>query len=269
MEEVIEEVSLFDNNEQPEKQQAVEEAKPEVKEEAPSFDMPEKFKGKALEEVIESYVNLEKEYGSKANEVGELRKLTDQILQNQVAAQPQSALAEQVGEQHVNELGFDDFVDDPVQAIDQALASNPRLQKMEQALEHREHEIARSALLAKHEDADDVVSSPAFQKWVMEAEGRQKMLRTAHVENDAALAGDLIDVFKATQVAATETAIDERDAIAASDLKKASVETGSVPAQTKPMFRRKELIQLKIRDPQRYEAMSDEIKQAYADGRVK
>ena len=263
------EVSLFDNDEQPAEQAgSVEAAAPEETKEASSFEIPDKFKGKQLEDVIESYVNLEKEYGSKASEVGELRKLTDQILQNQVASQSATAQADpNVG--HGNEIGFDDFIEQPEVAIDKALERNPRLQRLEESLAQRDHEIARQALLSRHEDADQVVQSPEFLKWVQESPGRQRMLQDAHIHNDAAVASDLIDVFKTTKQVAREEAVTERGAKATSDLKKATTETGSVPAKTKKIFKRTELIHLKVTDPRRYEAMQDEIHAAYAEGRVK
>ena len=49
--------------------------------------IPSKFAGKSTEEIIDSYTNLEKELGRKAQEVGELRKLSDSFLQAEVSRQ--------------------------------------------------------------------------------------------------------------------------------------------------------------------------------------
>lgn len=262
VEEVIEEVSLFEDD-KPVEQQAVEVAP--AKDEAPAI--PEKFKGKSMEDVIESYVNLEREFGNKSNEVGELRKLTDQILLNQSQQQvTQSAVAAD----DINEdVGFDDFIDDPAEAVNKVLRENPRLNKLEASLAEREAELSRKALLNEHEDAMEVVASPEFQTWVMAVPSRQRTLAEAHASNDVVSASDLLNTFKLTQKAATDNAIEERDAIAKGDLRKATVETGGAPSKTKKVYLRKELIELKIRDPKRYEAMSPEIHAAYAEGRVK
>ena len=68
MEEKEEVVDLFNDNEQPEDtMQAVEE---EVAQTAPTFEVPSKFQGKSFEDVVESYVNLEKQSGRQANERG-------------------------------------------------------------------------------------------------------------------------------------------------------------------------------------------------------
>lgn len=261
----VEEVSLFED-EKPEGQavdKAPESVPKNTTKEAESYVIPDKFAGKSLEDVIESYVNLEKEVGRKANEVGELRKLTDQILQNQLS-QPEKR------EETVNEdVGFDDFVEDPQKAVDRALRNNPRIRQLEQELEHSAQDKARQKLHERHPDADDIVGSAEFIHWAQQAPGRLRILQEAHVNRDADIASDLLDIYKTTRKVATEEAVTERDAVAKSDLKRAAVEKGSAGGSTKKVYRRSELIQLKIANPARYEAMSDEIRAAYAEGRVK
>ena len=263
MDEVIEEVEVdvFEDNDKPEPL-AVEVAP--VEDAAPAI--PEKFKGKSLEDVVTSYVNLEKEFGNKSNEVGELRKLTDQILLNQASQGQHSAAPEDIND---DSIGFDDFIDDPAQAVNKVLRDNPRLRQLEEGMVKREAELSRKALLEAHEDADAVVASPEFQTWVMEVPSRQRTLQEAHATHDVASASDLLSTFKMTRKAATDTAIDERNAIAQSDLKKATVETGGAPAKTRKMYKRADLIRLKIENPSLYEKRSKEIHAAYAEGRVK
>jgi len=261
---VVEEVSLFDEGGKPVDLPQVAEEEAPV-DEAPAFEVPDKFKDKSMEDVIQSYVNLEKEYGNKSNEVGELRKLTDQILLNQAQAQ-QAPQPQAVPD---NDVGFADFVEDPASAVDKALQKNPRLQKLEQELEANAAELSRKALLQRHEDADAVVASPEFISWASEAPGRLRLLQDAHQNRDVDVAADLLDMYKTTRKVATENATEERDAIAKSDLTKAKVTKGGVPVSTKPVFRRSELIQLKISNPAKYQSMIDDIHDAYAEGRVK
>ena len=47
--------------------------------------IPEKFKGKSYEDVVESYTQLERELGRKNNEVGELRHLADDFIRQQLS----------------------------------------------------------------------------------------------------------------------------------------------------------------------------------------
>lgn len=260
------EVSLFDDNGQPKDiPTAVEAEAPKKEDEAPTFEVPEKFKDKSLEEVIQSYVHLEKEYGNKSNEVGELRKWADTLLQAQPKTQPQETEAED------DEVGFDEFIDDPQVAVNKALANNPTIQRLEQNAAQQQADVSRAALLEKHPDADQIVMSPEFQAWVMESPNRQRELQRAHVRNDADAANDLLDYYKATRKATNEEATQERDAKAGAALKDAAVEAGGAPSGqgTKPVFKRSELIELKLRDPAKYESMKDIIYEAYADKRVR
>ena len=75
--------------------------------EEPSYALPSKFAGKSIEEVAESYENLEKELGRKQSEVGELRQLSDSFLQAEISrnspeTNPQPSVEDEI-----------DFYDDP------------------------------------------------------------------------------------------------------------------------------------------------------------
>jgi hypothetical protein len=52
-------------------------------------------------------------------------------------------------------------------------------------------------------------------------------------------------------------------------LKAAAVDVGGSGESSKRVYRSADLIRLKMRDPDRYEALQDEIMLAYAEGRVK
>lgn len=267
---IEEEVSLFDEKGGTPVEQELEAAKvaeaETQKEEAPAFEMPDKFKDKSLEEVVQSYVHLEKEYGNKSNEVGDLRKWADTLLQAQTSAP--TAIPQQ--EEDINEVGFDDFIEDPASAVNKALASNPTIQALEQHIQGQHADASRQALLQAHPDADQIVQDPAFNAFLNEVPGRLQALQDAHINGKVAVASDMLTLYKQTKVVANEEAVTERDAKAKGDLKKASVEKGGRGSgNTKPVFKRSELIELKMRDPQRYEAMKDVIHKAYADKRVR
>ena len=52
-------------------------------------------------------------------------------------------------------------------------------------------------------------------------------------------------------------------------LKAASVDTGGTGESSKRVYRRADLIRLRMTDPDRYNALESEIMAAYAEGRVK
>lgn len=228
-----------------------------------TFEMPKKFEGKSKEDIAEAYTNLEKESGRRSNELGELRKLTDDILRKQVN-QPQD------GEDFINESEEEfDFFDDPAKAVDKAIRDNPRMQQLEDQLLRDVQRTAHAKLIESHSDADEVVASQKFNDWVKGSPSRLKMLQDAHNQNDVAMASDIISMYKHTAGNINAEAIVTRDAQAATELKAASIERGSPSTSSEPIYRREDLIRLKLEDPNRYSAMSEDIRSAYADGRVK
>lgn len=227
------------------------------------FVVPDKFKDKSLEDVITSYTNLESEYGRKNNEVGELRKLTDDILRQSVAGKAATDVQS-------NEVGFDELIEDPNAAIDKALSKNPRLAALEAGVHASAQATAHKAILARHADADTLVASAEFQNWVGKSPSRARMFSQASDSLDADMAAEIIDLYKGTVKSATDAATELRDNKASESLKLATNEKGGKKAvQSKKVYKRAELIRLKISDPRRYESMRTEINAAYKEGRVK
>jgi hypothetical protein len=265
----FEEVSLFDKDgnltDAPTPVEAPKAAQSAPEKDTETFVMPEKFAGKTIEDVVRAYQNVESALGNKSNEVGELRKLTDQILLNQSAVPQHPVEAADIND----DVGFDDFIDDPAAAVNKALDSNPRLQKLEKSLETNAANADRKALLDALPDADEIVASQEFQTWVKEMPVRGRILQDAHVNRDVAAAVDLIGMYKSTSEAATENAIEERDAIAKGELKQATVVKGGVPNTKKPVYKRTELIALRVSNPAAYAARAPEFNLAYAEKRVK
>lgn len=270
-EEELEEVELFEDTaaKNAKVREAMAKAAPEQKDETeddetiPKFEIPEKFQGKSLEDIIESYTNLEKEMGRKANEVGELRKLTDDIIKRNLDQPLQAAQ-----KPDKTEVGFDDLVDDPASAVDKVIENNPRLKQLEESLARQTGQLAHQQLLAKHPDADDVVGSAEFANWLSESPARARLFQEAHQNLDAELGSDLLSMYKDTRKMSSDEAKAIRDEKAASDLKKATVEKGSSERGRPKKFKRTDLIRLKIEDPGRYESMKEEIMAAYQEGRV-
>ncbi len=232
----------------------------EVKEEEV---IPEKFKGKSAKDIAESYINLEREYGKKAQEIGELRKLTDQILQQQIT---QTTSKETPKEEVIEDA---DFFVDPQKAVQRAIENHPKIKQYEQqtVLAQRQANLERFA--AKHSDYQEVLQEEDFQKWVSSSPVRQKLFAQANSNYDFEVADELFGQYKERKQlinGAKQQHADNREAA----LKASSVPAGNNRAETsKKVYRRSDLIRLKMTDPNRYEALSEEIQKAYAEGRVK
>lgn len=233
--------------------------------------IPEKFAGKSLEEVIGSYENLEKELGRKAQEVGELRKLSDSFLQAEVSRnhnqnlQPQ---AETSGQQQQEEPV--DFFEDPNAAVNKAIENHPKFQEFQRFQAQQAQASAKTQLESAHPDFADVVQNKDFQEWVKGSKIRMQMFQAADAYNFDA-ANELLSTWKdRSMINKTQEVNQAEEAKRQEALKagKAESRTSSGSAGGANSFKRADLIRLKMTDPLKYESMQDEIYKAYAEGRV-
>jgi hypothetical protein len=211
----------------------------------------------------------EKLIGRQAQEVGEVRKLADSLIKQQLEAkhdkQPEPA----------QEI---DWFEDPQKAVHQAIESNPVLKQLQQQQAVQAQRAALEAIEKNHPDFVSVAQSEDFQQWVGESKVRQRLYSDANnYDVDSAL--ELLNNYKSlrglrqqkeeTSKAADE-ALKKTDSESRSKaLKAAAVQQGGTGETGKPVYRRADLIRLRMQDPNRYESMADEILNAYAEGRVR
>ena len=236
---------------------------------ANEVEIPEKYKNKSLDEIVRMHQEAEKLIGRQAQEVGEVRKLADSLLKQQLEAkhdkQPEPA----------QEI---DWFEDPQKAINQALESNPVLRQLQEQQAIQAQRAALDAIEKTHPDFVSVAQSEDFQQWVAGSKVRQRLYNDANnYDVDSAL--ELLDNYKSLrglkqQKEETSKAADE--ALKKTDsegrskaLKAAAVQQGGTGETGKPVYRRADLIRLRMQDPNRYESMADEILNAYAEGRVR
>ena len=223
--------------------------------------IPEKFKNKSLEDVIQSYTQLESEYGRRSNEVGDLRKLTDELLGLQ--------LKKDKSVEDRRPISSDDLFEDPDKTINEAVSSNPEIKQLKEQLEWERRERNRLSFEAQHSDWMSVVSSSEFQSWVQQSPTRMRMLREADQNYDYALAAELIDLYK--EVHKTNVRQKEVESVEKTkqDLKDSITERGSTGSHSKKVYSRQALLELRMKNPEKYDAMYEQIAQAYLEGRVK
>ena len=231
-------------------------------------NVPSKFANKTTEEIIDSYTNLEKELGRKAQEVGELRKLSDSFLQAEVSRQtnPQNNTPLETKD---NEEGLD-FFDDPNRAVNDLIEKHPRFQEFQKFQNSQAQAGAKAQLEQKHPDFTDVVQDKGFQEWVQDSPIRMQMFQAADSYNFDA-ANELLSNWKdrsmisKTQEVKQQAESNRKDALKAGSTESRSSSGSGAGGKT---YRRADLIRLKMEDPTRYESLEDDIFQAYQDGRV-
>mgnify|MGYP003639614460 FL=1 len=235
---------------------------PDEQEQDPEYNLPSKFKGKSVDDVVKSYTELEREFGRRNNEVGELRKLTDELLNLQLSK-------EKANQEPEYELNIDSLLDNPNEAISKAVENHPKFKQFEEAQRTATISKAKATFTEKHPDYLELVSSEDFANWVQESTVRTKMFKEADKNYDYETGDELFSTYKALRGVANSNALDEKQAKATQAMKKGSVERGSGQSTAKKVYRRTDLINLKISNPSKYAAMEPEIMKAYADGRVR
>lgn len=231
----------------------------EAKPEAPKI--PDKYAGKSLEEIVQMHQEAEKLIGRQAQEVGEVRKLADQLLKQQLSKQP-----ELPQKQEENEL---DFFEDPKTAIQKAVAQHPDVLAAKQAAMQLKQIQTQAALLKKHPDFTQVLQDPEFSGWVKASPIRLNMFAMADAQYDFAAADELISTFKQLKTVKNAQTVEAAKQSRSADMRAASVDVSGTGESSKKVYRRADLIRLRMSDPDRYNALQDEIMKAYAEGRVK
>lgn len=250
---------LIDNDENLDKDEleAVSEELDKLNEEADNI--PDKYRNKSLEEVIKMHQEAEKLIGKQAQEVGEVRKLADELIKNNLASKTQQ----------VEEEPEVDFFEDPRKAVQKTVEAHPDVLAARQAAQEFKKMQVQQKLQQAHPDFAQIVQDPGFAEWVKGSSVRMALYSKADAEFDFDSANELLSTFKelrGVRVKQTESA---GEAIRKKDMKTAAVDVGGTGESSKRVYRRADLIRLKMTDPARYEALQPEIMAAYAEGRVK
>jgi len=228
-------------------------------------EIPAKFAGKSTEDIINSYQNLEKELGRKAQEVGELRKLSDSFLQAQVATNQQNLQKNE--ETKVAEPV--DFFENPDQAVNEAIENHPKFQEFQRFQQTQVQQSAKAQLETKHPDYAEVIQDRAFQEWVGGSKIRQQLFQSADQYNYDA-ADELLSTWKDRSMINKTQEVEKK----AEDDRKKALTAGATESRSSAgstggeKFKRADLIRMKLTDPNKYESLQDDIYRAYAEGRV-
>jgi hypothetical protein len=255
----------FDNIEEVEEQQEPEAVEEPIVEDKPEVVIPNKYQGKSVEDIVKMHQEAEKLIGKQAQEVGEVRRLADELLKRELshkqAVEPQE-------EENLNEKYFED----PVSAVNQAVDKHPAIvEARQQATSYKQNQVSQR-LAQEFPNFNEVTNDPRFFEWVKASPVRTRLFTEAHSQFDYESAVELLstwNMLNPSKPQETSGLVTESKKGTQQSLRAASVDTGSSAPSSRKTYRRADLINLRLRDPQRYEAMQDEILSAYAEGRVK
>jgi hypothetical protein len=242
---------LIDNESEPLGELEIEEAKSEL---------PEKYRAKSLEEVVRMHQEAEKLIGKQAQEVGEVRKLADELLKQNLDSK----------QQHIKEEEPEvDFFENPQKAVQATIDRHPDVLAARQAGQEFKRMQIQQKLVQDHPDYSQVVNDSEFQNWVKSSPIRLGLYAKADGEFDYDSANELLSTFKQLRGIKAKESEQAGNAQRTKSMKAAQVDVGGSGESSKRVYRRADLIRLKMTDPARYETLSDEIMQAYSEGRVR
>lgn len=224
--------------------------------------IPDKYQGKSLEEVVQMHQEAEKLLGRQSGEVGELRKVVDDYISSQT--QPQAP------QQYVEPEDDIDYFTDPQAAVNRAIENHPKIKEAQEYTTQYKKQSSLATLNNKHPDMQDILKDPKFAEWIQSSKIRTQLFVQADQQFDAEAADELFSLWKERKTVAQQTVQVEKQA-RKQQIKAANTGNarGSAEGSRKKVYRRADIIKLMRTDPERYQALSEEILRAYSEGRVK
>ena len=222
-------------------------------------DLPEKYKGKTAKEIAEMHQQAEKLIGKQGSEVGELRKVVDDFISTQTLKESQTT---------ETPVTSDEFYENPQKNVNKQIDSHPAIKEAQKAAQEMKRTATLTRLNSEYPDLEATVQDPNFAEWIKSSRVRSELYNRAEVEFDYDSAKELLSNWsdKKERVAkVAETSKIDKD----NQLKAASVGSkGNNEPVSKKKYRRSDIIKLMQTDPEKYDALSDEIMLAYQEGRV-
>ena len=223
-------------------------------------ELPEKYRDKSLDEIVRMHQEAEKLIGKQAQEVGEVRKLADELIKQNLGSRQQQTRQE---EPEV------DFFENPQKAVQRTVDNHPDILAARQVTQEMKRAQIQQRLAQEHPDFGDIAKDQDFANWVKSSPIRIKIFEQADSGYDFDSANELLSTYKQLRSVKQKQTSDDGEVTRKQNLKAVGVDVGGSGESSKKVYRRADLIRLKMQDPTRYDALSEEIMQAYQEGRVR
>lgn len=200
--------------------------------------VPEKYKGKSVDDLIGMHVNLEKVLARQGSEVGQLRKIVDsqtQLLEKAIVPSPQT-------ETKKTPVNAERLLNDPEGAVNDVVGANPAVQANSQRLNQLELQVAQGRFESSHPSYKEDVNDPDFQAWVLNSKIRSKLLVSLHNYNFEA-GGELWELWNEHKGAKTAAESARQSRVSAAT----TIRSGSAEPTAKPVLSRAKLAELQTR----------------------
>ena len=222
-------------------------------------ELPEKYRDKSLDEIVKMHQEAEKLIGKQAQEVGEVRKLADELIKQNLGSRQQTR-------QEEPEV---DFFENPQKAVQRTVDNHPDILAARQVTLEMKRAQIQQRLAQEHPDFGEIAKDQDFANWVKSSPVRIKIFEQADSGYDFDSANELLSTYKQLRSVKQKQTSDDGEVTRKQNLKAVGVDIGGSGESSKKVYRRADLIRLKMQDPTRYDALSEEIMQAYQEGRVR
>jgi hypothetical protein len=222
-------------------------------------ELPEKYRDKSLDDIVRMHQEAEKLIGKQAQEVGEVRKLADELIKQNLGSRQQTR-------QEEPEV---DFFENPQKAVQRTVDNHPDILAARQVTQEMRRAQIQQRLAQEHPDFGDIAKDQDFANWVKSSPIRIKIFEQADSGYDFDSANELLSTYKQLRSVKQKQTSDDVEVTRKQNLKAVGVDIGGSGESSKKVYRRADLIRLKMQDPNRYDALSDEIMAAYQEGRVR
>jgi len=222
-------------------------------------ELPDKYRDKSLDEIVKMHQEAEKLIGKQAQEVGEVRKLADELIKQNLGSRQQTR-------QEEPEV---DFFENPQKAVQRTVDNHPDILAARQVTLEMKRSQIQQRLAQEHPDFGDIAKDQDFANWVKSSPIRIKIFEQADSGYDFDSANELLSTYKQLRSVKQKQNSDEGEVTRKQNLKAVGVDVGGSGESSKKVYRRADLIRLKMQDPDRYDALSQEIMTAYQEGRVR
>lgn len=231
--------------------------------------IPDKYRGKSVEDIIAMHQNAEALIHRQSEEVGFARKMAEQAARRLESDNGSSAKRPDA-DQGATQV---DFFADPEQAVAQAVSKHPDVVNAKASAEAIRRENNARIMRESIGDPVPILQDPDFVEWAKGNPYRLELLRRADQDYDVAAAQEVFGnfkLYKASKSQAADATKTELKTQTDTAKKAARVDAGSPGAKdTGKIYKRSDLIRLQNTDPERYDRLSDEIMKAYAENRVR
>lgn len=229
--------------------------------------LPEKYKGKSIKDVVEMHQNAERHIGTLRNELGTLRGVVTDLSR---ITRPQPAT--QAADEERLDVSGDELLADPVSTVRKVVKHDLDKARIESEERDMKAAAAREAdkLVTEFGDIASIVGTDEFQEFVSRTSFRQRDMQTAAngsgMEQVAAarrLLEDFADYQKVAGEKSKPTNVDEA--------RKVSTEGGgnSGKVSSKAVFHESDVLRVIQEDPGKWRSPSyqKEILAAIREGR--